>query len=161
MKKNKMFSWLYRITPLKISALLRLRKPQKYVLPVAIAVGVAVVVLGGLIYANVGFLNITGYFEKHDPYKDSMVLFFHNECLYCAKVDDYLRDSNAAEKLQYIRLNVLESDYNRNELQDKAQTCGLDVESIGVPFLWDGQSKQCIIGYIDIINFFNQKLKKP
>lgn len=114
-----------------------------------------------LLYANVGFLNWSGYFDKHDVYKDSIVLFFHEECLYCTKVDNYLANNNVQKKVEFTRLNVLQSDYNRSELQDKAQICGLEIESIGVPFLWDGPNKKCVVGYVDIIEFFQKKLRKP
>ncbi len=122
---------------------------------------VALVVFAGLLYANFGFLSLAGYFEKQDIYKDSIILFFHDECPYCAQVDAYLKSNNAAQKVEFVKLNVLENEYNRNELADKAQVCGLDIDKIGVPFLWDGPEKKCVIGYVDIINFFRQKLKKP
>ncbi len=134
---------------------------KRPLLLVALTFFVAVLVFMLLLSANFSFLGWTGYFEKNDPYKDSIILFFHSECLYCAKVDDYLAANKVEAKVDFVRLNVLQSDYNRNELQDKAQLCGLEVETIGVPFLWDGPSKRCVIGYIDIIDFFRQKLKKP
>lgn len=128
---------------------------------VGISLGTALVVFVLLSYANFGLLNITGYFEKHDPYKDSIILFFHNECPYCTKVDQYIENNKVEVRVPFVRLNVLATDYNRNALHDKAQICGLEIDSIGVPLLWDGPGKKCVIGYIDIIEFFRQKMKKP
>lgn len=124
---------------------------------IIIAAGIAGMVLWALVWANVGLLNLTGYFEKHDIYKDSIVLFFHNECPYCTKVDTYVNNNAIEKKVPLVRLNILDNDYNRNELADKVQTCGLDIKKIGVPFLWDGQGKKCYVGYIDIIEFFRKK----
>lgn len=39
----------------------------------------------------------------------------------------------------------------------KARVCGLNTNSIGVPFLWDGSN--CLIGDCDIISFFEAELK--
>lgn len=127
----------------------------------AVAFVVAVVVYVGLLYANAGFLNISGFFERHDMYKDSIVLFSHDECSYCANVDTYLKNNKVALKVEFIQLDVFASDYNRNELLERAKDCGMDEADVGVPFLWDGPDKKCIIGYVDIIDFFRQKLKKP
>lgn len=123
---------------------------------------VGVIVFLGLLYANVGFLNITGYFERHDLYKNSIVLFFHDECSHCTRVDTYLLDNKVEQKLEFVKLDIFASDYNENELTHKARACGLDINEIGVPFLWDGLAKKCVIGYVDIIEFFRQKMiKKP
>ena len=43
-----------------------------------------------------------------------------------------------------------------NILLDKSQICGLDSSKIGTPFLWDG--KNCILGYVDVIKFFQQEI---
>ena len=144
----------------KVCAFLFSKKRWKPAARLVIALCVALAVFIVLLYLNFGFLNITGYFEKHDLYQNSIVLFFHTECLYCDKVDDYIRTNDVQKKVEFVKLDVLAADYNRNELQDKAQICGLEIDSIGVPLLWDGPGKKCVIGYVDIIEFFRQKMSK-
>ena len=126
---------------------------------IGVAICVALVVFLVLLYANLGFLISVGYFEKNDPYKNSIVIFFHDDCSYCDNVDTYLKNNNVASKVSFAQLNV-ENEYNRSELADKVQICGLDIDNVGVPFLWDGVNKKCVIGYIDIIAFFKQKMVK-
>ena len=112
-----------------------------------------------LLFVNFGFLNVLGFFENHQAYADSIILFSHSECSYCTKVDTYLAANKIGDKLDIVRLDV-DNRYNENILEDKVQTCGLDINKIGVPFLWYGPEKKCVIGYVDIINFFKQKIVK-
>ena len=51
--------------------------------------------------------------------------------------------------------NTNNNQNNAKELTEKARICGLPTDSIGVPFLWDGE--KCFIGDQDIINFFSAK----
>ena len=133
-------------------------KAKKIAFYGAMAFGIALVVFALMLWANIGILNIFGYFSHSDMYKDSIVLFYGNNCPYCIKVDTYLTNNNVAKKVVYTRLNVIGNDYNRSELADKVQNCGLDIHKIGIPFLWDGPDKKCYIGYVDIINFFARKM---
>lgn len=133
---------------------------QKTLFFTGVVIFVAPVVFIALLYANFGFLNLAGYFDKTDPYKNNIILFFHSECSYCTKVDDFMTANKVEAKIAIVRLNV-DNAYNANVLADKAQICGLDASKIGVPFLWNGLSKKCVIGYIDIISFLKQKVAKP
>jgi hypothetical protein len=75
-------------------------------------------------------------------------------------VDNFIKKNKIEDSLAFTRLEVSYDNANANILADKAQTCGLDVSKIGVPFLWDG--KTCILGDVDIISFFKEKMaKKP
>ncbi len=93
-------------------------------------------------------------------YSNDVVLFYDSNCSHCAKVDDFIRNNNVEKSISFIRLEALRDSVNANILEDKAQICGLNFQEIGVPFLWDGGNKKCVIGYVDIIRFFNQKITK-
>ena len=70
----------------------------------------------------------------------------------------FLTANKVPEKIAFTRLEVLNNNTNVNILEDKAQICGLNPTDVGVPFLWDGS--RCILGYIDVIQFFKDKLLK-
>ena len=120
-----------------------------------IAVLVAIAVFSVLMYANKGVLSILPYFEKPNPYENSIILFYGDNCDHCTKVDNFIRDNAMENKVAFVRLNISDNE-NLNLLSDKAQTCGLDIKLIGVPFLWDG--KTCILGDVAVINFFKVQI---
>lgn len=101
---------------------------------------------------------LSSYFEKFDAHNDDVVLFFADDCSYCAKVDDFLKVNKVDEKMDFIELNIADT-ANVNILSDKAQTCSIDQKLIGVPFLWNGPEKKCVIGYPDVINFFRESIQ--
>src|SRR3989344_3238709 len=137
-------------------------------LSILLRAGKIVLIVGGIIllssvivlfsiYINRGFSNTFLTWvdsQAFNTYKDKSVLFYDDNCSHCVKVDNNIED-----KVDFIRLEVFENDTNKNILADKAQICGLDSEYIGVPFLWIGESKKCVVGYVDIIDFFKSLLK--
>lgn len=59
------------------------------------------------------------------------------------------------DKISFAQKEFYYNQNNAKELEAKAKICGLPTNSIGVPFLWDGE--KCLIGDQDIINFFKKK----
>jgi len=47
---------------------------------------------------------------------------------------------------------------NRDYMLEIAAACGLTQGSIGVPFLWDGENKKCLMGRDQVTAFFQTKL---
>lgn len=84
-----------------------------------------------------------------------IILFYGDGCPHCAIVDGYISENKIQNKLSFAQKEVYYDQSNANELRDKAKICGLQTDSIGVPFLWDGEN--CLIGDQDIIKFFKQK----
>ncbi len=84
-----------------------------------------------------------------------IILFYGDGCPHCAIVEDYIKKNNIKEKLTFGEKEVYYNQNNAKELEAKAKICGLPIDSIGVPFLWDGS--KCYIGDQDIIDFFQQK----
>lgn len=118
----------------------------------------ALVVAAFLLYTNLGVIKVWSFFERIDPYKNSLVLFSGDGCSQCTKVDTFIAANDVATKIQFVELEVFNNSFNKRVLIDKATVCGMDVQEIGVPFLWDGQGKRCVIGYLDVIDFFKTKL---
>jgi len=90
--------------------------------------------------------------------ENQVILFYGDGCPICAIVDDYIEKNNVKEKIEFEQKEVYYNKNNANELIEKAKTCGISAESIGVPFLWDGE--KCLMGSQDIINFFKQKIEE-
>jgi len=89
--------------------------------------------------------------------KGEIILYYGIGCPHCAKVEQYIKENNIKDKISFEEKEVYFNQKNALDLQDKAKKCGLDLNNIGVPFLWDGS--QCIIGDQPIIDFFQQKIK--
>lgn len=85
------------------------------------------------------------------------ILFVSYNCPHCAKVEEFATTNKVQEKFNFIILEVYKDKNNAALMAEKAGACGLPVSSLGVPFLWDGS--QCLVGDIDIIQFFQDKIK--
>ncbi len=109
-----------------------------------------------LFYKNWGFINILYYFQRHNSNVVGIILFEGNNCSHCVKVDDFIKDNKIEDKIKFTRLEVFDNVANANILADKSQICGLNPQQVGVPFVWDG--KNCIIGDVDVIKFFQNKI---
>jgi len=83
------------------------------------------------------------------------ILFYGDGCPHCAIIEEYIKKNNINDKISFAQKEVYYNQNNAKELEAKAKICGLPTDSIGVPFLWDGE--KCLIGDQDIINFFKQK----
>lgn len=115
-----------------------------------------------ILFFGGGIRNISSYFHKETVSPQGIILFESKDCLQCKKVDDFINAQAVEGKVAFTRLEVIGNNINYDILSDKAQTCGLNISQIGVPFLWDGAGG-CIIGYVDVIKFFQTKIstKKP
>ena len=126
----------------------------RHALLIIIVIAVALLALTGLFYVS-GKIAL----EQNNAL-GGIILFYDDDCSYCAKVDDFIKDNKIEEKVVFTRLDIFHNEANYNLLVDRAQACGLDSSHMGVPFLWDG--KNCVVGYVDIITFFQSKTdKKP
>jgi len=93
--------------------------------------------------------------ENQQIEKSQIILFYGDGCPHCAIVEDYIKENSIGDKISFAQKEVYYNQNNAKELEAKAKICGLPTDSIGVPFLWDGE--KCFIGDQDIINFFKQK----
>lgn len=90
--------------------------------------------------------------------RPKMILFYSNSCPHCKNVEDFINTNNVKSKLKFRELEVSQNQNNANLMIAKAKICGLDTsQGLGVPFFFDGQT--CLIGDVDIISFFQKKIK--
>jgi len=102
----------------------------------------------------------TGFFIKKEviatPLPEGIVLFFGQDCPHCKLVDEFVAQNNIKEKVSFTELEVWNNKSNAKLLVDVAVKCKQDItKGVGVPFLYDGQN--CLVGDVDIINFFRTK----
>jgi glutaredoxin len=83
-----------------------------------------------------------------------VVLFYGTTCPHCKIVEEYIDKNNIESKLDIEYKEIYSNSINAQELKNRASFCGLDVQYIGVPFLWDGSN--CYMGDGDIIEFLKQ-----
>ena len=88
--------------------------------------------------------------ESYD--QDKMTLFYSDSCPHCETVEEFIDENNIDEKFDFQRLEVSTNARNSQRLATRAQICGLNPSSIGVPFLWTGED--CLMGDVDIIDYF-------
>ncbi len=84
------------------------------------------------------------------------VLYYGNTCPHCEIVEEWLVANEIDTKMAFSKKEVYDDRANAAELTKVAVSCGLDANSIGVPFLY--AEGQCLVGSPDIINYFAQKL---
>lgn len=87
--------------------------------------------------------------------KSEIILFYGDGCPHCAVVEDYIKENKIKDKISFEEKEVYYNQQNSKELSEKAEKCGMSTDSVGVPFLWDGE--KCYIGDQEIISFFEQK----
>lgn len=94
--------------------------------------------------------------ESTEP--KGIILFVGDGCPHCAKVEEFLTQNKVKDKVEFTTLEVYKNKDNAALMAKKAVSCSLSLDSIGVPFLWDGTSK-CLVGDVDITSFFQDKIK--
>ncbi len=106
---------------------------------------------------NNGFA-LLRYFHKTPASPPGIILFEGSPCSHCAVVETFIKQNAIEKNVTFTRLEVFHNATNADILADKAQTCGLNPQTLGVPLVWDGA--HCIIGETDVIRFFSQKKSK-
>jgi len=96
--------------------------------------------------------------ENQQKEQSQIILFYGDGCPHCAIVEEYIKENNINDKISFAQKEVYYNQSNAKELEAKAKICGLPTDSIGVPFLWNGE--KCLIGDQDIIEFFSQKINE-
>jgi hypothetical protein len=118
-------------------------------------IGLVLIVLAFFIFTQYGqsiLSNILSYFSKPISTPVGIILFYGEGCPHCKIVDDFISQNKIEDKVKFTRLEVFNNKDNANVLLQKATDCKIDQNNVGVPFLWDGKS--CLVGDVEIINFF-------
>lgn len=87
---------------------------------------------------------------------DGIILYWGQGCPHCEKVEEFLLKNKVDEKFSITRKEVYYQKGNAREMQKYAKQCGLKTDSISIPLLWTGET--CLVGDVDIIKFFTEKL---
>ena len=121
-----------------------------------IVITVLIIVLGGGIFW--GFQS--GFFANIGkntavtpaPLPAGIVEFYGQGCPHCADVDAYVAANNIAAKVKWTKMEVWYNKNNAATLSQVAEKCNMTGNSVGVPFLYDGNGK-CYVGEVDVENF--------
>jgi len=89
------------------------------------------------------------------PFPEGIVLFYGQGCPHCEEVENFISQNNIDQKIEITRMEVWYNKNNAATLAKTAQKCGITTDTVGVPFLYDGQG-HCYIGEVDVPNFLKQ-----
>jgi glutaredoxin len=85
-----------------------------------------------------------------------IILFYGQECPHCKDLEEWIKNNSIKEKISFTELEVYHNEENQKLIMEKARICNLDESSIGVPFLWTGET--CLIGGEPIQQFFQNNI---
>jgi len=130
--------------------------PSFIIMDKIIILVVVIIILAGVLF----WAFQSGIFSKiptvavtPTPLPTGIVEFYGQGCPHCADVDAFVVANNIDQKVKFTKLEVWYNKSNAELLGQVAQKCGITSNSVGVPFLYDGNGK-CIIGETDVINFY-------
>ncbi|MFA6919406.1 MAG: hypothetical protein WC244_04875 [Patescibacteria group bacterium] len=113
---------------------------------IVIAIIIVIIAIGAIIF-----------WPKGGAGNSDIILYYSLTCPHCEVVENFITQNNITEKVSFQNKEVSENQDNAIELMTKAQKCSIATDSIGVPFLWDGENSKCIVGEPDITQFFKDK----
>ena len=120
---------------------------------------IAIMVVIGAVFGGAYFMRM-GNSPKPDvkgaatEIVSGTTFYYGAECPHCKDVEKFIADNKIADKVKYETKEVWHDQTNSQEMVARAKTCGLDPNSIGVPFVYsDGK---CSIGTPDVEAFFKK-----
>lgn len=116
---------------------------------------IIIIILAGFIFWGIASGFFSGIFSgpvKPTPLPEGIVLFYGQGCPHCADVENFIAQNKIEDKVKISRLEVWYNKSNQLTLAEVVQKCGINANSVGVPFLYDGNGK-CYIGEVDIPSF--------
>lgn len=128
---------------------------QKIIIPTILFIAVLIFSFFALSQEKNKNQTLTNETTTENQSESQIILFYGVGCPHCKIVEEYINENSIQNKISFAQKEVYYNQNNAKELEAKAKICGLPTNSIGVPFLWDGE--KCLIGDQDIINFFKQK----
>jgi len=88
--------------------------------------------------------------------QNQLIFFYGENCPHCTIVEEFIEQNQVKSRLSIVQKEVYYNQDHTEELAEKAKICGIPVNSIGVPFFWDGE--KCFVGDKDIIDYLKQKI---
>jgi len=87
--------------------------------------------------------------------QEGVTLFYGNGCPHCEDVEKFNKENDIKSKVVFEELEVWKNKENAKIMKDAAKICELDLEKIGVPFLF--AKGKCYIGDPDVEKFFKEE----
>lgn len=119
---------------------------------------VILIVLAGALYLgwqSGALARVLSYFKPEET--PGIILFYSKECPHCAIVEEYITANDVESKVEFTQLEVSENQNNLELLAKKALYCKVDLsQGAPIPFLWDGE--KCLVGDVDIIQYFQDAI---
>lgn len=90
--------------------------------------------------------------------ESGIIIYYGITCPYCKDVDEWIEKNNAEDSLEITHKEVYQNKDNSNELMQVATSCGLNLNNVGVPFMF--ANGQCYSGKLEIIDYLQQQLRE-
>ena len=122
---------------------------------IKIIITILLIIIVGFIFwgFQTGFLaNIFSGPAKLIAIPEGTIIFYGEGCSHCKNVDNFIEENKILDKVDFKKLEVWSNKDNQIILGEVALKCGINSGSVGVPLLYDGNSK-CYVGDIDAIDF--------
>ena len=81
---------------------------------------------------------------------NEIVYYYGITCPHCDDVKDFIDSEDIENKIPLVSKEVYENILNSQELIARAESCGLNTNNIGVPFLYS--DRKCYSGSPDVIS---------
>jgi glutaredoxin len=111
------------------------------------------------ILAIVGFLFYEWKNSGESPVvsANADIIYFHGKgCPHCAIVEEFMKKNGVEEKIKMENGEIYFNKENAAIFKEKASTCGIPEDQMGVPLLW--VKGKCYTGDKDIISYFEEQL---
>jgi len=94
--------------------------------------------------------------KSQEPQAAEIILYYGNTCPHCKEVEEFIAANNIKDKINLVEKEVYQNQKNADELGEAAKKCGLNTDSVGVPFLF--AEGKCYIGTPEVISYLSQKV---
>jgi len=114
-----------------------------------------IVAVGGLVWLANYSEDVTQNEDVKIFDENTITLFYGDGCPHCEDVDKFIEENDIKSKVTFEELEVWENKDNAKILDDAAKICELDLDRIGVPFLF--ARGECYVGGPDVQEFFEKE----
>jgi glutaredoxin len=89
--------------------------------------------------------------------KKALIYFYGDTCPHCKELSAWIDENKIEEKVKLQKKEVYNNRTNANLLNQAAELCNLDTNSIGVPFIYD--NGKCYVGTPEAQELLRKKAK--
>jgi|GEM_PF-3555609 len=83
------------------------------------------------------------------------VFYYGYNCPHCANVEKFMDETGLGGRLGVFRAEVQKKPRNMISMSERALSCGQDLSSLQIPFLWD--AGRCVAGETALIEYLKTK----